>query len=138
MKETDLLNTWLWAKHRTDLQWRRVRLGVLPTKALARMYMVLLRWADAIVIYDNLVNIVEAKLRPSPGAIGQLELYKKLFYQTPEFTAYRNWKVRLVLLTTLLDVAIAELCSEKGIVYEIWTEEDIKRVQKEILLHPEE
>ena len=86
MKESDMLNAWLWEKHREDLQWRRVRLGPIPSKAMARMYMTMLRWADAVIVQDGIVYIVEAKLRPGPGAIGQLELYKKLFGNTLEFT----------------------------------------------------
>ena len=69
-KETDMLNAWLWEKHRTDTQWRRIRLGVLPTKELARAYMTILRWADAIYLKDGVVHIVEAKLRADPGALG--------------------------------------------------------------------
>ena len=66
MKESELLSTWLWAKHRTALQWRNTRLGLLPTKELARMYMVTLRWVDAIFIENGVVHLVEAKLTPQP------------------------------------------------------------------------
>ena len=119
-RETDLLNNYLWENHREDLQWRRVRLGVVPTKEMARQYMVLLRWADAVVIHNNEVLIIEAKLRPQPGAIGQLELYQELFPQTPEFSAYKNHRIRLVFLTQFPDVDLAQLCSKKGIDYVIW------------------
>lgn len=120
MKESELLVKWLWEFHREKLQWRRVRLGVVPTKEMAREYNVLLRWVDAIFIDNGIVYLVEAKLRPHPGAIGQLELYKKLFYQTLEFKQYWNNPVRLILLCPILDTNMAELCSEKDIIYEIW------------------
>jgi len=129
MKETDMLNAWLWAKHRFDIQWRRVRLGVLPTKELAKMYMTLLRWCDAIVISDGIVYIVEAKIRPEPGAIGQLELYKELFPNTPEFEQYKGWPVYLVLLSSMVDLNIAELCSKKGIIFEVFTEEQVNKTR---------
>ena len=134
MKETDMLNAWLWEKHREDLQWRRVRLGVLPTKALARMYMTMLRWADAIVVKEGIVYIIEAKLRPSPGAIGQLELYKKLFANTLEFTQYREYPIQMVLLASIPDLAIAELCSEKDIIFEIFSQEDVNRTRMAMML----
>jgi len=129
MKETDMLNAWLWEKHRTDLQWRRVRLGVLPTKELARMYMTLLRWVDAIFIKDGVVHIVESKLRADPGALGQLDLYEKLFRVTPEFDQYKSYPIQKILLTSLLDLSLAELCSEKGIEYEIFTEDQVNKTR---------
>ena len=133
MKETDMLNAWLWQKHRFDIQWRRVRLGVLPTKELARIYMTLLRWVDAIVIHDAVVYIIEAKLRADPGALGQLELYKKLFLNTPEFEQYKLYPVQLVLLTSIVDLNMVELCTEKGVEYEVFSEEDVNKVRMALM-----
>lgn len=134
MKETDMLNAWLWEKHRTDVQWRRVRLGVLPTKELARMYMTLLRWVDAIYLKDGVVYIVEAKLRAEPGALGQLDLYEKLFKETPEFSDYSLWPIQKVLLTAVMDLNMAELASEKDVEYELFTEEDVNKTRMEMRL----
>ena len=129
MKESDMLNAWLWEKHRTDVQWRRVRLGVLPTKELARAYTTILRWADAIVLKDGIVYIVEAKLRASPGAIGQLELYKKLFKNTLEFTAYKEWPIKLLLLCSMIDLNIVEMCSDKEIIYKVFTLDEVNKTR---------
>lgn len=120
VKESALVNQWLWDKHRTALQWRRVRLGTLPTHELARMYMVLLRWADAIFFEDDTIHIVEAKLRPKADAVGQLLLYKKLFRNTPEFKEYWEKRIKLIYLTTMPDLALIELCKEKDIEYVIY------------------
>jgi len=133
MKETDMLNAWLWDKHREDLQWRRVRLGVLPTKEMARMYMTILRWADAIVIHDGVVYIVEAKLRAAPGAVGQLKLYKKLLGNTLEFKQYWNWPVQMLLLSSVMDLNMAELASDEDIAFEVFTIEDVNRVRLETM-----
>lgn len=133
MKETDMLNAWLWSKHRFDIQWRRVRLGVLPTKEMARIYMTLLRWVDAIVIREGVVYIIESKLRSDPGALGQLELYKKLFRNTPEFEQYKLYPIQLVLLTSIVDLNMVELCSEKGVQYEVFSEEDVNKVRRELM-----
>lgn len=119
-KESDLVNKWVWQFHPTSLQWRRVRLGIVPDKEMARMYMVILRWADLIFIENGIVHIVEAKLRPTAGAIGQLEHYKQLFYRTPEFSSYWNYPVELILLTAYMDLEIVQLCSQKGIKYEFY------------------
>ena len=134
MKETDMLNAWLWDKHRFDTQWRRVRLGVLPTKELARIYMTLLRWVDAIYLKDGVVFIVEAKLRSEPGALGQLKLYEQLFKNTPEFDAYKNWPIQKVLLTAVMDLNMAELCSKENIEYELYTLEDVNKARMEMRL----
>jgi len=120
MKESELVNKWLWEFHPTSLQWRRVRLGITPDKEKARMYMVILRWADAIFVQDGVVNIVEAKLRPTAGAIGQLEHYKLLFGRTPEFSQYWKYPIQLILLTSYMDLEIVELCTQKGIKYEFY------------------
>ena len=116
--ESMLITRWLWDFHRTSPQWRRVRLGPFPTPEMGREYMVTLRWADAIYIDSGKVYIVEAKLKPGAGAIGQLEHYRDLFRQTPEFDAFKYNPIELILLTPKLALDIVELCSKKGIKYE--------------------
>lgn len=132
-KEKAMLIAWLWDKHRTDRQWRRVRLGVLPTKELNRFYLSMLRWIDAIVISNGIVYLVEAKVRPMPGVISQLELYKELFYNTPDFSYYRGFPVRMMLLTSIVDVNMVELCSKKDIIYEVFSIDDVNRVRRETM-----
>jgi len=120
-KESILLTSWLKTFHRANPQWKRVRLGIPANPEEAKLYSVLLRWADAVFLKDGIMYIVEAKLRPDLGAIGQLEGYKELLKITPEFSAYENWPVELILLSPIMDLAIAELCSKKNIIYEVWT-----------------
>ena len=119
-KESVLLTRWLADFHRTSIQWKRVRLGIPANPAEAKMYSVLMRWADAVFLENGIVYIVEAKLRPDLGTIGQLEGYDELFKVTPEFSAYANWPVKLVLLSPVMDLAIAQICSKKGIIYEVY------------------
>ena len=120
LKESDLVNKWMWEFHPTSLQWRRVRLGVVPTKEAAREYLVILRWADAVFVEAGVVHIVEAKLRPNAGAIGQLEHYKLLFGRTPEFSQYWNYPIQLILLANYPDLEIVELCSRKDIQFVLY------------------
>jgi len=123
-KESVLLTAWLAAKHRTSLQWKRVRLGIPANPEEAKLYSVILRWCDAVFIEDGFVNIVEAKLRPDLGTIGQIEGYKELFKVTPEFVSYENWPIRMIILSPVLDLAVTQICSKKGIVYEVWKPKD--------------
>jgi len=119
-KESVLLTKWLAKFHRTSPQWKRVRLGIPANPEEAKLYSVLLRWADAIFLEDGIMHIVEAKLRPDLGTIGQLEGYKELLKVTPEFSAYENWPVKMILLSPIMDFSTAQICSKKGIVYEVW------------------
>lgn len=125
-RESVLLTRWLAAFHRTSLQWKRVRLGIPANPEEAKLYSVLQRWCDAIFIEDGFVNIVEAKLRPDLGVIGQLEGYKELFPVTPEFEVYKDWKIKLILLSPVMDLGIAQICTKKRITYEVFTPSDWK------------
>jgi len=86
--------------------------------------MVILRYADIVLIEDGQLIIVEAKLRPNAEAIGQLQLYSKLIRLTPEFEKFNDLPIKLILLTTMLDLPISELCSNLGITYEIYPVEE--------------
>lgn len=121
--EKVFLNRWLWEFHRTKPQWKRVRLGPVPNPEMGRMFSVVLRWADALFIDEGIVNIVEAKLVPNFGAVGQLLGYRQMLEGTPEFEAYKNWKINLILLTKYPDLGVTELCSKYGIQHEIWNPE---------------
>jgi len=73
------------------------------------------RWADAVILEDHQVTIVEAAIRPDPGKISQLELYARLLPHTPELEPWRDRPVRLVLLYAIEDPATVALAREKGI-----------------------
>ena len=119
-REARLVNEWLWLNYNTKPQWHRVRLGPAFDKETARMYKVLLRWADAVVLNDNEILIIEAKMTPEPGAISQLEFYAQEFKHTPEFSDYWDFPQRLIFLTTREDEALHALASEKNIEYVVF------------------
>ena len=121
--EKVFLNAWLWEFHRSNPTWKRVRLGPVPNPAQAKVFSVLLRWADAVFLEGGEIVIVEAKIRPNFGAIGQLLGYKMLIKATPEFDNYAAWNVRLILLSKFPDLAVTELASKFNIEHEIWNPE---------------
>ena len=123
--ETQLVNVWLWETHRNALQWRRVRVGFAPTHEFGKMMQVTLRWVDAIFFENGVVYLVEAKLRPDAGALGQLKLYKQEFVRTPEFEAYWHKPIKMVFLCKKFDAALAELAAAEDIIYVTFTEEDM-------------
>ena len=132
--EKRLITEWLWQFHREHQQWKRIRLGQVPTRDMAQLYKVGLFWADAIVFDPPHLLIVEAKIRPSLAAIGQLEAYRELLKVTPEFEQFRGNPIRLVLLTTIEDRNVRRFCEDKGIEYIIFKPEWAEAYWKERLL----
>lgn len=118
--EAKLVNEWLLLNFPNSLQWKRVRLGPLPDKKLAKLYSVTLRWADAIAYKDGVVYLIEAKLKPTASALGQLLDYKVLFPDTPEFEDLKDKQIKLIFLTTRLDESLKRLYEEHNIKYEVY------------------
>lgn len=54
---------------------------------------------DAVVLLQDEVHLVEAKIRDERGKVEQLLLYEFLFPRTPEFKAHWKKKIRKILLT---------------------------------------
>lgn len=126
--EARFVNEWLATFHPNALQWRRVRLGTVPLVEHARLYRVTLRFADAIFLEDDVVHIVEAKLRKQAEAMGQLELYRELYRKTPEFSMFQDKQVKLILLTPRTDEDLNNLAAMKGIQVVVFTPEWLKGV----------
>ena len=131
MRETRLLKEWIHKNYPDKPQWYRVRLGPAVFEGEEKLYQMLRRWADAVVFTGKEVLIIEAKMRPDPAGIAQLELYRKLFPETPEFKMFWKYPVKLVFLTTWLDKAVKALCDEKKIEYVVycpdWAKEYIRQ-----------
>jgi len=91
--EERLVSEWAAEKHPLARVHFRVRVGELPPEAekvealgiSPYMYGVVRHWADAVVIYDEKVIVVEGKLKLSSMALGQIIVNTELFGKTPEF-----------------------------------------------------
>lgn len=101
--------------HPTSPSWTSKRLGPVADPAEARMYQVSQRYVDAVVLDGERVLLIEAKMLPDAGAIGQLEHYDDLFYQTPELSAYWTMSTQLQLLSAWEDLTVRKLCQDKDI-----------------------
>ena len=122
-REMQMLAEWL-TKTQKNKRWQmRVRLGS-PRPAVPRPEMSpeeaamvgsWRRWADAVILEDDKVTIVESAIRPQPGKISQLELYALLLPHTPELTAWRGLKIEMILLYAIEDPATILLARQKGI-----------------------
>jgi len=118
--EAKYVNEWILLNYPDRLYWKRVHLGPLPKKDLARLYKVTQRWIDAVIKDHDKVLLVEAKLVPRPDAVGQLLLYNDLFSQTEMFKELWDWPRQMVLLTTREDRHVRALCEEHNIKYEVY------------------
>jgi len=122
-REMQMLSEWL-VKTQKNKRWMtRVRLGSprseIPRPEMSPEERAMIgswrRWADAIILEDDAVTIVEAAIRPNPGKISQLELYKMLFPHTPEFRAWSGLPIHLILLYAIEDAATVLLARQKEI-----------------------
>jgi len=136
-REMRLCTEYLREYHHRARVLTRVRLGEYPPELLkyvevgeeARMITAWRRWADAIAIYPDRVILIECAIRPNPGKISQLLLYRDLFYKTPEFEGIKHLPLHLELVYAIEDTAVNALAERYGIrtVYyrPAWVEEYI-------------
>lgn len=118
--EARLVNEYLWEHYKDKPQWKRVRLGQVNDKEQAALYSVTLRWVDAVVLDGEQLILIEAKVKPDLGAMGQLEEYSKLIRLTPEFSQYSSFPHKLIIVTTRADLNMMKSSVERGIEYVIY------------------
>ena len=94
--------------------------GALPAGVSERIYMVTQRYADAICIMDDHIEIWEAKLIRPLAAITQLQLYERLFRRTPEFAAYIDADIMLGIVTPIRDPDLEDIARDAGIEIHYW------------------
>jgi len=119
--EKRLVDEWILENYPDSIQWIRPRLGQVPTTEMARAYEVTLRFPDAIIITQDKVIILEAKMRNDVGAFAQLDLYEQLFRSTPRFKQYWSWPIEKLFLTVEVDRNVEQLAMSKSIRYEIFS-----------------
>jgi len=71
--------------------------------------------ADAVVLLDDKVIIVEALVRPEWWKIEQLLEYGQLFKHTPEFAGHWHKPIELVLLTVDVDPFHQMIAEQRGV-----------------------
>jgi len=122
-REMQMLSEWLRKVFPKSVKMTRVRLGS-PKPAEPKAYMspeelamigAWRRWADALIIEEDRVILVEAAIRPEPGDISKLELYRMLLPATPELAEHKAKKIDLVLLYAIEDAATILLARQHGI-----------------------
>ena len=73
------------------------------------------RYADALIFERDKIILIEAAIRPQPGKVSTLELYKMMIPSTPELSEYKDLPVEMVLLCAINDPFLTTLARGKGI-----------------------
>ena len=92
----------------------------LPPGVSERIYMVTQRYADAVCLFEDRVEIWEAKLIRPLTAVTQLQLYARLFRKTPEFARYKDADLSLHILTPIGDPDLTDIATDAGIELHYW------------------
>jgi len=106
-----------------------VRLGSYPSWAInsinkgapAAIYKVYQRWADAIVITDKELILIEAKIKADPGVISQINLYEQLLPKTESFQQFRDLPIRKLILMAQSDPEVELLAQRENITVKIFS-----------------
>lgn len=106
--------------------------GAFDSDAELRMLGVFRRWADALVVMEDRLVLIEAAIRPEPGDISKLELYERLIPATPELAEHVGKPVEKVLLYCMPDELLLVMAREKGITVRYfrpaWVEEYLQEL----------
>jgi len=122
-RELRLTQEYIIERYPHAIHMTRVRLGALDQPRYQGRYApeelralgVLRRWADAIVITEKDMVLIETKIRPTPGVVSQLEVYGELVPHTPELHQYRDRRLRLELVFAIQDPVVTEYAEKRGI-----------------------
>ncbi len=143
-REQRLLSEFLAREYPTTPHMTRVRLGsVVPEEisetSLGRgvhLFRVFKRWADGLILLSDKTIIIEAKIRLEPGVITKLELYHKLFQETPEFKDRWHRPIEEMLVFAVEDPVTIQLAREHKIraveFHPPWVDDYLR------ILHPRE
>lgn len=125
--EARLVAEWLLARHAGDYYQTHVRLGSMPLdlgntdlspEEAKMVHNAFARWVDALVIRDDVVILVEAKVIAHPDAIGQLQLYARMLPFTPGLRVNPLARIQKMLVYAREDVNVSQLAAEQGITTE--------------------
>ncbi len=73
------------------------------------------RWVDAMIVEPAAVHLVEGKINLVPGALEQLELYRRLFPKTPELAHLRDRRLELHVVYAVEDPVLIALARDRGV-----------------------
>jgi len=101
-----------------------------------RHFKVWLPTADAVVITDDFINLIEAKIRQPRAALGQLLDYAERIPKTPELKRYLDRGIKKILVIPLQDPEFERIALSYGIQIEYFTTPWVLEYLREVKLIP--
>ena len=102
------------------LKWFRHEVGPFDPNDPVQAYSQLRRFCDLIVDVNDSLYVIEAKMKPTPSAISQLQTYITLIRQTPDLEYYWDKPMQGIILTTMDDPAVRKTANDWGFLYEVF------------------
>jgi len=126
---TQLLREWAQVKHPGVTLIEQVRLGptsarlvgVEVSPALERALRVENWYADGVLVLEHEVQIIEAKIKANPGAVGQVLFYLRLGFATPDLAPHLNRPFVPVVLFAEDDDQVTNFARQLGCRVELYT-----------------
>lgn len=126
---TRLLQEWVGLRYSSAQVWYELRLGptartllgVQVSPALEAMLRVANWYADAVIVDGNEIVLVEAKVEPTPSAVGQVLWYYQLARATPALAPYTNLAIVPTVLFGEDDEQLNAWVRSMGIRVELYT-----------------
>ena len=119
-EESIMRSKWVKKLNASIPRWYNMRMGKLPDVDMARAFMVIQGYADLVFIVEDVVFIVEFKIRNFRSAVGQLLSYKQEFPSTPEFEPWKNLPIQMRLVASKKDEVIEKLAAANDILFEVF------------------
>ncbi len=79
------------------------------------------RWADAIAVSETEAVLIEGAIRPAPGDISTLQVYRRLIDFTPELQYLKGKAISMVLVAAIEDPVVRVIAAEAGIKYVVYS-----------------
>jgi hypothetical protein len=95
--------------------------GQTVSPAMERMLAVYNWYADGVLVLDDQVLCIEAKLRATPTALSQVEFYLQQMIRTADLQKYMNRPFVPVVLWAVDDQAVSNFARGRGIRVEVYT-----------------
>src|SRR5215469_3643763 len=95
--------------------------GRTVSPAMQRALSVFNWYADGVVVLDDQVLCIEAKLRATPSAVSQVEFYLQQMIRTAELQQYMNRPFVPVVLWAIDDPAVSAYARGRGVRVEVYT-----------------
>ena len=107
--------------------------GRTVSPAMQRMLSVYNWYADGVIVLDDQVLCIEAKVRATPAAVSQVEFYLHQMIRTPAMQQYMNRPFVPVVLWAIDDPQVSAFARSRGARVEVYTPSWIEEYMTSVL-----